>query len=490
MTKIKNFIRNHFGLLMAFFAGGLFVLNFIRIFDSNFWLDETYSIDIVHLSLPDLLRTTGSDVHPPLYYLILLAFCKIFGYHSFVYHLVSLIPYAIILILSLTVIKKTFGNITSLFVITFSSLLTTSVEYNVQVRMYSWGALFVMLSFYALYQIFKTDKTSAYILFTASSLCAAYTHYYLLIGMAGFYGMLMLATLIKRRKSIKKVILTYLVTIVCYSPWLIVLLKTMSSTSDSFWIKTIPSLTDSLCYLFGGKLQLILVAVLFATALSVLLFDTKILMLTKDSTSKNPKLTFSLKRMEVSCLCVWIASGFAGILLTIAFGFAVSYIIRPMFLVRYLFPLSTIAWIILGVCISRLRFKNIIAGVLLCAVLVTGLYSYAYTFMEDRATQKILTKTLEQTSELIDEDDVILASYNHYKEGVARYYYGVSECYTIVDGEVKITNPDQKHWLFLDKEISDDVISQLNEQGYGYNTIVTNGNVGTYKVHIYEVVSQ
>ncbi len=489
MTKIKNWVIAHLGLLMAFFAGGLFLLNFIRIFDHNFWLDETYSINIVHLSLPDLLKTTGNDVHPPLYYLILFAFCKVFGYHSFIYHLVSLIPYAIILILSLTVISKTFGKITSLFVITFSSLLTTSVEYNVQVRMYSWGALFVMLSFYALYKIFKTDKTSAYALFIISSLCAAYTHYYLLIGMAAFYGMLMLATLIKRKKSLKKVIFTYLITIIGYAPWLVVLLRTMSSTSDSFWIKTIPSVTDSLGYLFAGKIQLLLVAVLFVTAALVLLFDTKILQLIKSADGKS-KLSFSLKRMKISSFCVWIASGFAGILVTIAFGLAISYIIRPMFLVRYLFPLSTIAWILMGVCISRLKLRKVIASVLLCATLLTGLYSYAYIFKEDRATQQILTKTLNATAELIDADDVILASYSHYKEGVARHYYGVSECYTIENNEVKITDPAKKHWLFLDKEITDDTIAQLSAQGFGYNTIITNGNVGTYRVHIYEVIPQ
>lgn len=501
MCKLKNWVTNHFTLLMAIFAGGLFFINFIRIFDCNFWLDETYSIDIVHLSLPDMIKTTANDVHPPLYYLILRVFCKIFGYHSYLYHFVSLIPYAIILVFSITKISKTFGKIPALFVITFASILNTSAAFNVQVRMYSWGSLFVLLSFYELYRIYTTNTKSSYILFTVFSLCAAYTHYYLLMAMAGLYASLLIISLINYRSSIKKVLITYGITIIGYLPWLIVLIKTMSKTSSDFWIKTIPSVKECVLYLFSGKLQLPLILFLFVCALFVLLFETGILRFNKTQKNRS-KLSINFKELKLTPSSALIISGFVAIFSIILFGIAVSHIIRPMFLVKYLFPVSTIAWLIMGICVSKLKFKNIIASVILLAILGTGMYSFAHIYAEDRATQKILINTLEKTSHLIDEDDIIISTNNHFKEGVARYYYGVDKCFTIEDknedGQYElideIKNPDtsKKHWLFLEASIDNEKYSQLKSlitaQNYDLNTIIENGNVGTYRVYIYELV--
>ena len=491
MTKLKNLLNKNLNLFIIIYALGLFALNFIRIFDGNFWLDETYSIDIVHLSLPDMIRTTASDVHPPLYYLILRIVSKIFGGQDFSYHLVSIIPYAIILVFAVTKINKTFGKIPAAFLITFSSLLTTSLRYNVEVRMYAWGTLFALLSFYNLYQIFATDKKSSYIFFVITSLCAAYTHYFLLITMAGLYAVLLIATLIKRKSSFKKVLYTYLFTIIGYTPWLVVLLKTMKKTSEGFWMTDIPSFKDCLLSFFAGRLQIILIFVLVICTAVVLLFDTEILKFENDDNNKK-KLSFSLKRMTLSFLSWWIIAGYIALFATILFGLGVSYIIRPMFLIKYAYPSTILVWLILGVCISKLKFSRVIAAVLLLAILATGLLSYVSVYKEDRATLKLSTETLSKTTSLITEDDVILAEERHFEDGVANYYYGTKDCRTITASGDNFETLEQskKYWLFLSDTITDELTAELQSQGFGYNTVVEDGNVGTYRVFIYELTTK
>ena len=57
----------------------LFVLNFIRIFDNNFWMDEAFTTNLVQHSISEIVVATAADVHPPLYYLLVKVGYEIFG---------------------------------------------------------------------------------------------------------------------------------------------------------------------------------------------------------------------------------------------------------------------------------------------------------------------------------------------------------------------------------------------------------------------------
>lgn len=75
----------------------LLLMNFIRIFDNNFWGDEAFTANLVQCSVPEIISKTAADVHPPLYYLFVKLAYTIFGKQGWVFHLVSLIPCAIII---------------------------------------------------------------------------------------------------------------------------------------------------------------------------------------------------------------------------------------------------------------------------------------------------------------------------------------------------------------------------------------------------------
>lgn len=87
----------------------LITLNFIRIFDNNFWGDEAFTINLIHGTIPQIIAGTAADVHPPLYYLIVKLVYTILGGHGWVYHLASFIPYALLMLLSYRLIWRHWG---------------------------------------------------------------------------------------------------------------------------------------------------------------------------------------------------------------------------------------------------------------------------------------------------------------------------------------------------------------------------------------------
>ena len=58
---------------MYVYALLLFMMSFVRVFDNAFWGDEGFSIALAKMSVSDMMIATAKDVHPPLYYLLMLA---------------------------------------------------------------------------------------------------------------------------------------------------------------------------------------------------------------------------------------------------------------------------------------------------------------------------------------------------------------------------------------------------------------------------------
>lgn len=132
--------------MAVIYAIVLFGLNLVRVFDNNFWGDEAYSIRLAKMSAGEMIQTTAGDVHPPLYYLLLIGAHRLSGGQSWAYHMASILPYGILMVFIMTVIWKRFGKTTALFMVTFASIMNTAVTYNVEVRMYSLAALLMLLS--------------------------------------------------------------------------------------------------------------------------------------------------------------------------------------------------------------------------------------------------------------------------------------------------------------------------------------------------------
>ena len=97
------------------YACVLFWMNFRLIHDGNFWGDEIFSIKLSKMSLTNMLIATANDVHPPLYYIILMLLRWILGDHAETFHGASLAAYILVLITALTFVWKKWGGNALLF---------------------------------------------------------------------------------------------------------------------------------------------------------------------------------------------------------------------------------------------------------------------------------------------------------------------------------------------------------------------------------------
>lgn len=90
----------------AAFAAALFLFNFVRIFDNDFWGDEAFSIRLAKMSVPEMLQATAEDVHPPLYYLFMILGYRCFGNAAWGYHLISVLACAALLAAAFFWVRK------------------------------------------------------------------------------------------------------------------------------------------------------------------------------------------------------------------------------------------------------------------------------------------------------------------------------------------------------------------------------------------------
>lgn len=474
--KIHEF--KYWRIVILVYAVVVFGLSFIRIFENNFWGDEGYTIKLAKMNISEMLAATADDVHPPLYYLIVQVFCRIFGFHHIVYHVVSLIPYVLILILCLSVIWKWFGKEAAAIMITFSSFLTSAIGNTLDVRMYSWAELFVLLSFLCLYSILHDDHVKSYAAFGIASLAAAYTHYYSLISVAFFYVVLILAAVFKERRRIKRVALTCVLTVIGYMPWLFVLLRTFQRTAGDYWMTDIPTWKESLYYLFCSKHEATLTIVFFMLLVFYLLRESGIIKFSDKSAVRSEAAVTEI---------IWVLAGIFSILGTIGVGIGVSTVVRPMFLVKYLFPVSSAAWLILGICVSKLKLKHPAALCLIALVLLSGIPEYYSTYTSEKKADEILAETLNTLSAQMQDGDEILTDEDHIDWTISEIYYPETKHQMLSEATYGRLNKNVTYWAVLEYGMDDEIETAFANAGFSSRLVVDEGKFGTRTVQIYKV---
>lgn len=288
--------------------------------------DDYYTLGIVKLSFRDMINATASNVHPPLYYLILKSVLMIFNYDNLIYvsKIVSIIPLGLILILIWTKVKNNWGYLVAGI---FSLLICSSYQvmyFSTVIRMYSWALLFITIQFIYLFDILKENKKYSWIIFTIASICSIYTHYFSAIASIIIYLFLLFYLIINNKETLKIWFLSTIICILSYLPWLNILFNQISDVTNDYWIKpiTIYKVFDYFQFIFSpykGILGIILAIILLL--ILILLFYIVF---------KNSILT-NIEKYYTSTLIFTI-------FITMLVGILLSILIRPIFTDRYILP--------------------------------------------------------------------------------------------------------------------------------------------------------
>lgn len=392
---------------------------FFTSFSEYIWLDEAFSLKLIQHSYKEVVLLTARDVHPPLYYIILKFFVdlgnKFGGIDKIIGSMVSIIPYISLLVISLTKIRKRWGILTSSVFIFCVTLMPNCVFPGTEIRMYSFGMLFVTLAYIEAYEVIINRSWKYWIRFLIFGVCAAYTHYFACIAVAFVYVYLLLWSILKERTEFKKWLLMSAGTVILYLPWLFVVLKQVSDVKSSYWI---PPITLDNMY---GYIKFVLspnkgiLMALLGISYVYLLF----------------KLFLGKKDQEVK---LYTITGLLVLCFTVLFGIVVSFLMRPIFVDRYIIPSLGCFWLCFAICLGCLdktKMNRMIQGGIILVLLVVGFLNYKSFTTQELTEMKAANRVKDILVEEDAEEDIIITDTIHVQFTLSNYLD--NEVY--IDGE-------------------------------------------------------
>lgn len=362
------FNKEHKDLIgTAFLALSIAMLGYMLVSPLNQMIvhvDEYFTLSVLHFPITALPQVISYDVHPPFHYMLLKIVSDILtalGLQAnkiFAFKIMSIIPYAIILVLSLTKIRKEYGYLTAgLFAFSMAVMSEFLPFYSVM-RMYSWAMLFVILAFVFLRDVIDKNDKKSWVLLTVFSVLAAYTHYFAAIPIVCIYAAFFFYFL-RDKEKIKYCVISALCGVIIYVPWILAFMNQVTSVGGGYWIPkiTIKNIIGFLGYFVTSSRNLY--TCMFAIAILVVL----IVYSARQFRDIDEKDRF------------YMISGIIAYFGTIVIGTAVSIIFKPILVDRYLLPSASILWLVISIWAGKVEAKKefLITFGLILLLLAAGL---------------------------------------------------------------------------------------------------------------------
>lgn len=352
----------------------LSVLPCCLIFSQSIWFDEAYTVSLIKHSFKDMLEILKTDMHPPLYFLSLKAFCSVFGYSLISTKLFSLIGFVITLLLGPTLIKSTFSERIAIVYMLSIGAVPMSYYFAVQQRAYSFCILFVTLCFIFAVRLLNEYRLRDALLFSLFGMIASYNHIYALLVCGIIFIFVNITTFIKNRKQIFKVFSADIIIVLGYLPQLSTLFSQVKGASTHFWLKGIEPLSVVI-FIIGAVLSVV-----------ILIF---------------------VRKFEVYFSVIVVMS-------VQVIGLAVTILIKPLYIARYsVIVLGVFALLVAFVFKSNLK-KSIC--IFLCAL---NIACFSFTVFLEYNTS--LMNFIERFDEKIQPTDTIV--YLDSSFGIVSYYF-------------------------------------------------------------------
>ncbi|MEN4012724.1 MAG: glycosyltransferase family 39 protein [Bellilinea sp.] len=350
-----------------FLWAGIFTgagLRLVGISSREIQYDDAFSIFLSRQGLSEIVRGTAADTMPPLYY-FLLHFWQLINRDLVFLRLLSVILSMAAVLLIFDLARRAFGvraGICSVWILAISPL---QIYHSQDLRMYTLLLVGQAGYYWCFLRLFQEGdrKKSLWLGLTIFGAIALYSHNLAIFGL--MWGNVYL--LIKKRwKALKNLIVAQAIVGLFFLPWLWLLPGQIAKVQRAFWTP-VPGLVEvfQAVILFHASLPLRGVLLPIATVLSVQVFTLVAWESWKDR-----------KRAAGLGLFVLIGLGLPMLL------FAISYMIRPVFVTRG-FILSAVVYLMLASRIIIMRWRGIGPFMLtaLVAAAVISLPSY-FTYHE------------------------------------------------------------------------------------------------------------
>ncbi|MCD7842762.1 MAG: hypothetical protein LUG56_09880 [Lachnospiraceae bacterium] len=368
-------------------------------FNNNVHTDEAFTMQLIQNDFQGIIEGTAADVHPPLYYLIARAAALLFpteAHRLLVQKIVVIIPVTLTLLFGgFWILKKTGKFLSGLLFIASVSFLLCTMEYAVQVRMYSWGLFFVTFCGLEAYDAFMTGKLRHWVLFAVMGVGAAYTHYFAFVSAVIICGLLFLAVLLWNRRELLKWLVTVVLMFLAYLPWFFVLLRQFQAVNTSYWIPEITQETilSYFTWAFGTDVTYTTVM-----TLTLLIAGGMIVLI---------RLIRAPGSLDVFSMFCWLVP-----FLTCAGGVVVSWIFRPIYYDRYVYPAMGLLFVFFALSWNHVEDWFQLVLLLFCCVIGVERYKEAID-LEYLSTNTDIT--MEYLEENLTDDDIVVYNWSIYR---------------------------------------------------------------------------
>lgn len=217
---------------------------FLRLYGldiQGFWYDEIFSATFAAKDLKGLFDIVLKDVHPPLYYLLLHLWIKLFGSSEAIIRLLSAMAGILSIFAMYFLGKKVFDRHIAISATIFISLSGSAILYSQEARMYSLVLLFSTFStllWINLLNKFKSphQDSNSFILYTLVCLITAYLHYFGAIYI--FFQLIYLFYTSLRFKNYRKeIVILGSIVAAGFLPWLSIHYSSISKISQKIdWV--------------------------------------------------------------------------------------------------------------------------------------------------------------------------------------------------------------------------------------------------------------
>lgn len=366
-------------------------------FSYDITIDDAFSLRLIENNFIQITELTANDFHPPLYYYLLKIFASCLSFTGinqvFLGKVFSVIPYIILLVFCFFRYRKTRTNSYAYGIsILLYACFWCAYSQTMQIRMYTWGLLFVTFVFIEAKKLICEDKgIRIWIRLSFFSLLCCYTQYFAGVTAVMIYGLLGGYFLIAKRKMIGQLLVSGIAVVIGYSPWLLVLYRQFSQVEGDK--KTLYMVSNT----FSGYLNYFITAEyipdkkwfpeLFFLIFLLLVLPRFILFCCSHSLSQS----------------AGVIMGVLSVIMVALFGDIMSLIGNPILLPRYLFMALLCA--IIAVCFVLEHERNRLKLFLccwICAMMIIQTISFCKGQHQSANEAKIWHDTL-----LSENDDTV-----------------------------------------------------------------------------------
>lgn len=414
--KDKIIKKGASGILLP---AGLLVLGLVlSLWDldrESLWQDELYTVKTIGYSVFGIIHNSVvQDLNPPLYYLILHVWSKVFGLSEtalrFPSALFSVITVGLVYYLGTMLWTGRAGLYAGLLTAISSYLL----PYAQEARCYSLLAMLGVLSMITLWKMIHGDSRRWFWIYTLSSALMLYCHSYAvfhLLAQVLFAGSLFFFDKSYFRKFFRRGMLSWLIIGLLFLPWFGVLfLQTLRIHSNPTYLKE-PTWTDIpwVIKVFSAdstKLGVFLLAVCGFWCLS--LFPAR-------HENGCQRRRFDLSEWNKAWfLVIWI-------LCTVIPPFVISRISSPIYSTRFMIGCTAAFYMLVGRGLGNIPFRMIRIGVIVVTLLVFGYENYSWFSQHHREQWRESVRCLDG---LAGPEELVVFQPLFYGN-LAYSYYGV-----------------------------------------------------------------